>query len=88
MTLIFGVSILFPKINMVQIILHFIGCLTATWTILDTYPYTFLWLQLILFSAVPLFLELYVLIIAQQTYKVINIMKDIQKRTAIESAAS
>jgi hypothetical protein len=70
-TLIFGVSVLFNKVNVVQIIFHFIGCLALIWQILDRNQYRTMWSLMAFFGFIPFALEIGVLFAACTKYRVI-----------------
>ena len=71
-TLIFGVSLLFSKVNAVQIVLHFIGVLATIWQILNLNSYRTLWSLMAYFGALPLALEIGVIMLAFTRYHVID----------------
>ena len=54
----YSVHFAFAKFNLLQIVLHFIGCLFTMWFILDTWNYTRIWNIFIFNSLLPLILEL------------------------------
>lgn len=71
-TLIFGVSLLFNKVNVVQIVLHLIGCVALIWQILDGNQYRTMWSLMMFFGFLPFALEVGVLFAALTKYSVIS----------------
>ena len=71
-TVLFGVSLLFDRINVFQIVFHFLGCITCIWQILDTFQYKTMWSIMCFFGLIPFLLEISVVFAACNKYKVIN----------------
>lgn len=71
-TLIFGVSLLFNKVNVFQIVLHFIGCLATIWQILNHNNYKMMWSLMAFFGVIPFLLEMSVLALAFTRYHVVD----------------
>ena len=78
-TLIFGVSLLFNKVNAFQIVLHFIGCLATIWQILNLNQYKTMWTLMGFFGALPFSMEVFVIILAFTRYHVIDQVEQIQR---------
>ena len=57
--MIVGTSVppVFAKFNLLQIILHLLGCLFTVWFILDSWQYTLIWPIFIGFSLLPILVE-------------------------------
>ena len=57
--MILGVSVppKFAKYNLLQIILHLLGCLFTLWFILDSWQYTLIWPLFVGFSILPIMVE-------------------------------
>ena len=57
--MIVGTSVppVFAKFNLLQIILHLLGCLFTVWFILDSWQYTLIWPIFIGFSLLPMLVE-------------------------------
>ena len=53
-----NVPFVYAKYNMIQIVLHFLGCLFLLWFILDTWNYIRIWYIFTLCSVLPLVLEI------------------------------
>ena len=47
----------FAKFNLLQIILHLLGCLFTLWFILDSWQYVLIWPLFICFSVMPILVE-------------------------------
>ena len=47
----------FAKFNLLQIILHLLGCLFTLWFILDSWRYTLIWPLFIGFGLLPIIVE-------------------------------
>lgn len=47
----------FAKFNLLQIILHLLGCLFTLWFILDSWQYVLIWPIFICFSVMPIVVE-------------------------------
>ena len=69
--MIVGTSVvpIFAKFNLLQIILHLLGCLFTLWFILDSWRYDIIWPLFFLFSVLPLLVEI---IILQQSIRLKN----------------
>lgn len=87
LTLIFGVSIMFNKVNVFQCVLHFIGVLATIWQILNHNNYKMMWSLMAFFGVIPFALELTVLFLAFTRYHVIDQVEQIQKNIEIEAKA-
>eukprot|EP00347_Sterkiella_histriomuscorum_P010739 403375105 len=85
-TLIFGVSLLFNKVNVVQIVFHFIGCLSLIWQILDGSQYRTMWSLMVFFGFIPFALEVGVLFAACTKYRVIHNVEQLQRKKEQEAA--
>ena len=57
----FSVPFVFAKFNMLQIVLHFIGCLFTVWFILDTWNFARIWNIFICSALLPFILEIVML---------------------------
>ena len=68
-----SVTPIFAKFNLLQIILHFLGCLFTLWLILDSWKYTLIWPIFFCFSVLPIAIEITII---QQA---IRLNKDINK---------
>ncbi len=77
LTLIFGVSIMFNKVNVFQCVLHFIGVLATIWQILNHNNYKMMWSLMAFFGLIPFALELTVLGLASTRYHVIDQVEQI-----------
>ena len=53
-----NVPFVYAKYNMIQIVLHFLGCLFLLWFILDTWNYIRIWYIFALTAVLPLVLEI------------------------------
>ena len=84
-TLIFGVSLLFSKVNVVQIVLHFIGVLATIWQILNLNSYRTLWSLMAYFGALPLALEVGVIMLAFTRYHVIDQVEALQREVETQA---
>ena len=71
-TLIFGISLPFSKVNVFQIVLHFIGVLATIWQILNLNQYRTMWSLMAFFGIIPLVLEVGVIVLAFTRYHVID----------------
>ena len=47
----------FAKYNLLQIILHMLGCLFSLWFILDSWQYKLIWPLFLIFSVLPILIE-------------------------------
>jgi hypothetical protein len=63
-TLIFGVSVMFRQVNVIQIVLHGMGVLSLIWMILDRWGYLQLGVIGVFTVFIPLLLELSVIFAA------------------------
>ena len=86
-TLTFGVSIMFNKVNVFQCVLHFIGCLATIWQILNHNNFKMMWSLMAFFGAIPFFLEISVVMLAFTRYHVIDQVEQIQKNIEAEAHA-
>jgi phage-related holin len=86
-TLTFGISFLFNKINVFQIVLHFIGCLGTIWQILNLNQHTMMWSLMAFFGVIPFVLEISVVLLAFTRYHVIDQVESIQKNIESEARA-
>ena len=87
LTLIFGVSIMFNKVNVLQCVLHFIGVLATIWQVLNHNNYKMMWSLMAFFGVLPFALEVTVLILAFTRYHVIDQVEQIQKNIEMEAKA-
>ena len=73
--MIIGTSVvpIFAKFNLLQIIMHLLGCLFTLWFILDSWRYDIIWPLFVLFAVLPLLVEL---VILEQS---IRLKKDIRR---------
>ena len=53
-----SVPFVFAKFNLLQIVLHLIGCLFTVWFILDTWNYMRIWNIFVVCSVLPFILEI------------------------------
>ena len=74
-TLAFGLSIMFLKINAVQVLLHGLGVLGNIWMILDGWHWIQLYVLATLFALIPFLLELSVIFAARSQMKQMTLMK-------------
>ena len=72
LTLIYGVSIMFNKVNVFQCVLHLIGCLATIWQILNHNNYKMMWSLMAFFGALPFVMEASVVGLALTRYKVVG----------------
>ncbi|CDW87277.1 UNKNOWN [Stylonychia lemnae] len=72
LVMVLGISLLFNNINIVQIFLHFLGCLFTTWFILDNWRFTYIWPLWGFFGLFPFLLECIILQGAVRMNKDIN----------------
>ena len=79
-TLSFGISILFEKLNVFQIILHFLGVLHIGMLILLRYSYTQLYPILTFYVILPFLLEFGVVIHACIQYRIVWNIEDRRSR--------
>ena len=56
-----SVPFVYAKFNMIQIVLHFLGCLFLLWFILDTWNYIRIWYIFGICSVIPFVLEIVML---------------------------
>ena len=87
LTLIFGVSIMFNKVNVFQCVLHFIGCLATIWQILNHNNYKMMWSLMAFFGVIPFAMEVSVIVLAFTRYHVIDQVEQIQKNIETEAKA-
>jgi hypothetical protein len=78
-TLTFGVSLLFSRVNAFQIVLHFVGCAGTVWQILNLNQFKTMWTLCCFFGLLPFLLELSVLLLAATRYRVIDQVEAIQR---------
>ena len=64
LTMILGISLLFHKLNLAQIVLHSLGCVLCTWFILDSWRYTYMWVLWGFFGIIPFVLEVFIIVSA------------------------
>ena len=67
-----SVTPIFAKFNLLQIILHFLGCLFTIWFILDSWRYMIIWPIFFAFSILPIVIEFIILQQAIRLNKNIN----------------
>ncbi len=60
--MVLGISLLYNKTNIVQIFLHFLGCLFTTWFVLDNWRFGYMWGLWLPFGLLPFCLEVLVII--------------------------
>ena len=68
-----GLSLLMDKFNVIQIFIHFLGCIFTIWFILDTWRYSYMWYLWGFFGALPFVIELMILMAAVRFSKNINL---------------
>ena len=86
-TLTFGISLLFNKINAFQVVLHFIGCLGTIWQLLNLNQHTMMWSLMCFFGILPFILEVSVILLAFTRYHVIDQVEQISKNIEAEARA-
>ena len=64
-TLSFGLSIMFPKNNSVQMLLHALGVLGNIWMILDRWHWFMIYVLALFFAVIPFIMEVSVIIAAR-----------------------
>ena len=64
-TLSFGLSIMYPKNNALQMLLHGLGTLGNSWMILDRWHWFWLYILAFLFALIPFIIEVTVIIAAR-----------------------
>ena len=64
--MVLGISVphIFAQYNLVQILLHFLGCIFTIWYILDTWVNSDLWAMWTFFCLVPIFFESVIIVSA------------------------
>ena len=67
-----GVSVMYRKINSMQVILHGLGCLSFFWMIIDRWSFVMLFISMGLFAITPAVLELAVVCNAYEKYRIIT----------------
>ena len=75
-TLSFGISILFEKVNVFQVLLHFAGCVHIGMMILQRYNYTQLWPIVVFYVLIPFVLEIAIIFQACLKYRVVWQIED------------
>ena len=81
LTLTFGISVMFPKINSFQILIHFVGVVHMTIMILVRFSYTQMRSILFFYVILPFILEVSVIFLAYGRFKIMDfIMERKQKR--------
>eukprot|EP00347_Sterkiella_histriomuscorum_P010928 403374394 len=73
--MVLGMSLLYNQFNIVQIFLHFLGCLFTTWFILDSWRFTYIWPLWAFFGLVPFIFECCII------FGVVRMNKDISNNT-------
>mmetsp|Transcript_430 Transcript_430/g.235 ORF Transcript_430/g.235 Transcript_430/m.235 type:complete len:94 (-) Transcript_430:12-293(-) len=73
--LIIGISVMFLKVNQMQIFVHILGIIFTAWFLMDQWKYTNVWFMFAMFSLVPFLLECSMIVQASQFNK--NIKKNI-----------
>lgn len=63
----------FAKFNLLQIILHMLGCLFTIWFILDSWRYPLIWPLFVCFSVLPILIEATIM---QQAFRLNKNIKD------------
>lgn len=81
-TLIFGISVLFKQLNVVQVLVHFSGVLALLWMILESWRYDVFDYIAVLTGVLPFMLELCQIFIARYKFDVIV---QIQKEQRLEA---
>ena len=64
LSLLLGISIMWPQLTFFQIFIHMFGCLFSIWFLLDSWRYTFILNIFILFGIVPFLVEIVIIISA------------------------
>jgi len=67
-----GVSVMYRKINSIQVVLHGLGCLSLLWMIIDRWSFVMLFISMIFFAIIPAVLELAVVCNACEKYRIIT----------------
>ena len=75
-TLTFGISTVFQKVNVFQILFHFIGCIHLSLMVLIRYNYKHMRPIIFFYVIIPVFLELSVLCMAYGKFKVMGYIQD------------
>jgi hypothetical protein len=73
--LIFGFSVMFRQVNVLQILLHGLGVLALVWMILDRWHYALFDVIAGLFAFIPFLMELAVICAAHERFKLLNNMQ-------------
>mmetsp|Transcript_18965 Transcript_18965/g.26253 ORF Transcript_18965/g.26253 Transcript_18965/m.26253 type:complete len:111 (+) Transcript_18965:167-499(+) len=83
-TMMLGMSVMFMKINVVQILMHFLGVIACIFMILDRRNYFRMWIILIFFGIVPFVLEISTLFAARNKFRIINMIESEMRDAAKE----
>lgn len=70
--MVLGMSLIFDKCNILQIFMHFLGCLFTAWFLLDTWRYNYMWYLWAFFGVLPFLIEILILVSAVRFTKNIN----------------
>jgi len=73
--LIFGFSVMFRQVNVLQILLHGLGVLALVWMILDRWRYYLFDVIAGLFAFIPFLMELAVICVAHKKFKLLSNMQ-------------
>ena len=79
LTLSVGLSVMYKKINAIQMLLHGLGVLGGVWMILDHWHWFDLFIMAIVFGALPFILEVGVILAARKWFMTINHIENLQK---------
>lgn len=71
--MILGLTLTFDKYNIVQIFIHFLGCLFTAWFLLDSWRYTRIWYIWSFFGVVPFIIEVLIIMSAVRLSKDISL---------------
>ena len=58
LSMLVGISILFPELTFLQCFLHFLGCMFTLWFLLDSWQYKRIWYLFSLFGFFPFLIEM------------------------------
>ena len=76
----FGISVLFIKINIFQILFHFVGIVHLTLMVLVRFSYTQMRAILTFYVIIPFLLEISVLFMACGKFKVMSFLQNIKEK--------
>ena len=66
LSLLLGISIMWPQLTFFQCFVHLFGCLFSIWFMLDAWRYYFIWNMWILFGLIPFCTEILIIIQAMR----------------------